>query len=1054
MSVEVAAVRLGQAVATSAVRLWLGGRRREQERRAGMSELIRTRVAGLRSQRSVERQFEEIADAVAARVEPLLAHEFPGLAENERLAAALAVTDTFAHADLSDETVLESDVDAAELVRRIRSEAPAPVGLGEAAERYYDLLFAECCECYVRVLRRLPVFTERAVAELLSRTTSLGAELARVLERLPTRSLYAPEGTDEDKAFLMEYLALVSRSLDEVELFRLASEQVTRAKLSVAYVSMRASSDDGRRRAALGSRPLLRTGLRDWEESEGTGMRVESALGGTSRVLLRGEAGSGKTTLMQWLAVTAARGTFSGPLVGWNGLVPVLVKLRRYAGRELPLPEALLDGVAGSLTGHMPKGWMDRALRDGRVLLLVDGVDELLAGERRAVRDWLRGLLAAYADVRVVITSRPAAARTDWLRTEGFAAYQLDRMAPADLTAFVRQWHRAVREQGDELPCSVEELPQYERSLLTSLQDRPHLQSLAANPLLAALICALHLSRGRQLPRNRMELYKIALETLVQHRDADRRVPSALDTRLTLTDKLYVLRDLAWRLSDNNRSEIEVEQACRYVTSRMTGMRHLDTADGSAVLDHLVARSGILRSPIEGRVDFVHRTFQEYLAAQDAADEDNMGNLVERAHLDLWRETIVMAAGHANLRQRQELVGGVLDRAHNEPRHARRLRLLAASCLETMTSVPDDLARRLDEALGTLVPPRRASEAGSLAAVGTSLVRRLPVSLEGMSVSAARTTVRAAALIGGEKALERLAGYAMDAGEGVQQELVDVWEYFDPDEYADRVLPLLPLDELQLHLSHSAQWPAAVRLRQACHVSIGYEYTDGLAATAALGELALLWVPWLLGDNDLSPLRHRTGLSNLVVCGMGDLPLLDIEPLRGLTELGNLQLQDWISVPPLDTLPVLDGLTGLGLGRLGENTDLSPLLERTNLRTLILQGIGSPRGLDAVASLTAMERLDLHDFDLSTWLPAREAWPPGLTQLTLVNCRLPHDLGTVGALNQLRNLDLRRCRTAVEQPLALHTLARAQDQTRLTVEIDRVVPLPATPIPGVRVKYR
>jgi hypothetical protein len=190
MSVEVAAVRLGQTVATSAVRLWLGGRRREQERRADMSELIRTRVSGLRSQRSVERQFEEIADAVAARVEPLLAHEFPGLTENERLAAIQGVIDTFTHADLSDEAVLESDADAAELVRRIHRDAPRPVGLGEAAQRYYDLLFAECCECYVRVLRRLPVFTERGRRtpqsyDVLGRTT--GPRTGTPADPLPLR---------------------------------------------------------------------------------------------------------------------------------------------------------------------------------------------------------------------------------------------------------------------------------------------------------------------------------------------------------------------------------------------------------------------------------------------------------------------------------------------------------------------------------------------------------------------------------------------------------------------------------------------------------------------------------------------------------------------------------------------------------------------------------------------------------------------------------------------------------------------------------------------------
>jgi hypothetical protein len=38
------------------------------------------------------------------------------------------------------------------------------VGLNEAETRLYDVLFAECCEYYVRIVRSLPVFEERAAA--------------------------------------------------------------------------------------------------------------------------------------------------------------------------------------------------------------------------------------------------------------------------------------------------------------------------------------------------------------------------------------------------------------------------------------------------------------------------------------------------------------------------------------------------------------------------------------------------------------------------------------------------------------------------------------------------------------------------------------------------------------------------------------------------------------------------------------------------------------------------------------------------------------------------
>ncbi|MBT2676763.1 NACHT domain-containing protein, partial [Streptomyces sp. ISL-14] len=417
MSAEAAALRLGTTVARAAAQVWLGGKRQEQERRLSMAELVRVRVSGLRLQRSVERQFEEIADAVFDRLAPFLEREFRGLDEGGRRAVLDGVCDTFVQADLSDEALLAADVNPAEVVRRITGAVRAPVGLSEAESRLYEVLFAECCEYYVRIVRGLPVFEERALTELLARTTSLGAEIARVLERLPDRSLFAPEGADRDGEFRRRYLELVSTSLDEVELFRRASDRAAaQARLSVAYVSLRASGDDGTHRRTGGPRgrslPLLRPDMSDWEDGgrgEAAGMRVEAALGGASRVLLRGEAGSGKTTLLRWLAVTAARGAFTGELAGWNGLTPVFVKLREYSGRVLPVPEAMLDSVAGHITGVMPKAWVERQLAEGRALLLIDGVDELLDGERRAVREWLRKLLAAYGDVRVVVTSRPAA---------------------------------------------------------------------------------------------------------------------------------------------------------------------------------------------------------------------------------------------------------------------------------------------------------------------------------------------------------------------------------------------------------------------------------------------------------------------------------------------------------------------------------------------------------------------------------------------------------------------------------------------------------------------
>ncbi|MCA1705743.1 MAG: ATP-binding protein, partial [Actinobacteria bacterium] len=192
---------------------------------------------------------------------------------------------------------------------------------------------------------------------------------------------------------------------------------------------------------------------------------------------------------------------------------------------------------------------------------------------------------------------------------------------------------------------------------------------------------------------------------------------------------------------------------------------------------------------------FVHRTFQEYLAAKEAVEDQPVDVLVTRAHLDPWWETIVMAVGHASPERRAELLGGVLDRADTEPRHCRRLRLLAAACLDTAQMVEPEVIRRVEAAAEALVPPRGQNETRSLALAGGRMLRLLPTSLDGLSDASAAACVKTAALIGGPDAQRLLARWSPDPRGAVQRTLAQVWRYFDPADYAEAVLRDAPLDE-------------------------------------------------------------------------------------------------------------------------------------------------------------------------------------------------------------------------------------------------------------------
>lgn len=1021
MAVEVAALAAGKAVGERAVRTWLAARAAGESRDKPLIELMRARFPDQLVRRKAERQIEDIADSVTARVLKLCTHEYPGLDDDARQVVLAEVVHTLSRADLSDAALLAADADPVKLARSM----PAPPrDLGEAELRLYEAVVDECCDCLVRIVRHLPEFQPRAAAEMLARLSGVGEQIAVVLDRLPMRTLAAPEGTGQDEEFTRRYLDHVSRTLDTLDLLGVRVERFRpRTTLSVAYVSLSVS-------AAARDR---------WEAGEDGGarvetVRVESALGQGGRMLVRGEAGGGKSTLLRWLAITAARGGFEEELDDWNGCVPYLVKLRSHADRDLPRPERLLDGVADPLAGLMPRGWAHRRLASGRALLLVDGVDELTGTRREAVKTWLRGMLAEFPRVKVVVTARPSAADSAWLRDLGFAAAHLEPMSPMDTRALIEHWHAAVRHSPD-LPCPPSRLPAYEAALLARLEGAAHLRALATTPLLASMLCALNLDRETRLPRDRMGLYGAVLELLLERRDAERAIPAYAEVDLERAQKVQILQELAWRLSVTDRVELGRQAALASVAKVVAAMPRV-TVPASKVLDYLLHRSGVLREPVVGRIDFVHRTVQEYLTARAAAEDGDMEPLIAHAHLDQWREVVVMAAGHANAPLREELLDGLLTRASTEPEHTTRLKLLVIACLETMPSVPYGLRERVDACLDELVPPKDPAHAQVLAMAGEVVLDRLPDSLDGLSPEAVVAIVRTAWMVNGPRALDRLAGYVADPGTGIMNtlnqaryyaggegsaigphELNRAWRYFDAQEFAARVLCQWPSD-LALEVLHESQYNALTLLESLRHVTVSNlpvaDLEPLLAHRQSLREVVFLpteVAPEILRGiwrlRTLKALTVRLPPSHTDIAFLGDMP-----DLRRLSMHRLEMVTDWT---PLRSLREIRKLNLYGAVHLKAWEDLPPLLQLSTLRlskSPLAQDLG---GL--LARAPELAELRVQWADLRDITPLRES---ALHVLDLAHTQVS-DLRPVSSVNELWLLRLDGCAGLSDlRPLAGH----------------------------------
>ncbi|MFF3677416.1 NACHT domain-containing protein [Streptomyces sp. NPDC002120] len=476
-------------------------------------------------------------------------------------------------------------------------------------------------------------------------------------EAEPPRTTGAPTA---DEAFEARYRDYVTRRHEQMTIYGVdvGYERHSRWSLDLAYMSLEVA----------GTEPPSAT------------ERVEQALSGRQRTVIQGTPGSGKTTLLQWLAVNAARGTLPSLLGHLNGSVPFLVSLRSLARHAiLPGPDELLTAIDCPLSGTEPKGWASRVFDRGRALVLVDGVDEMPAAQQGRLQGWLEALLAAHPHGCYVVTTRALTVPEDWLNSVGFRHLTLQQMRGNEVAVSISLWHAAARLDADEQERRV--LDELERTLQETVRRDPNLAALATTPLLCALICVLHRDRRGLLPTSMMSLYAAALSMLLGRRDAERYITDGIV--ITESESMQLLQTMAIWLIRNGQSDTHTARAEQLLDRVLPAMPRVSEQGGTErILQHLLIRSGLLREPAAGRVQFIHRTFQDYLGARAAVEDDALNELVGMAHQEEWENVVRMATGHARPRERGELLSSLVHRGDKEEHHREQLHRLAASCLE------------------------------------------------------------------------------------------------------------------------------------------------------------------------------------------------------------------------------------------------------------------------------------------------------------------------------------------------------------------------------------
>jgi len=394
------------------------------------------------------------------------------------------------------------------------------------------------------------------------------------------------------------------------------------------------------------------------------------------RAVLLGDAGTGKTTFVNYLAYLLAADPDRLP-APFRGLLLVRLVLREVAARHLP-PQAtegtaamLWNALADDVASHLGKPLADkllpylqtRLLAEGGFILL-DGLDEV--PEARQRREVLIEAVAKLTQVlpknktRVLVTARPYAYADPRWQLAGFAELALAPFNEGQVDRFIERWYQAVRSALGWNPATAAGKG---AELRAALRERAYLGDLASRPLLLTLMATLHSSWGK-LPEDRADLYEETVKLLLsrwQRAREVRRPDGELEVEPSIAQALGMgearlraaLESLAYAVHQRQRAQPEREDAPADITEAdllVAFKPLLGEVAPDTLLGYLRDRAGLLVAREEGVYAFPHRTFQEYLAACHLADRPDFAvELKALACADpaWWREVCLLGIGKA-----------------------------------------------------------------------------------------------------------------------------------------------------------------------------------------------------------------------------------------------------------------------------------------------------------------------------------------------------------------------------------------------------------------------
>lgn len=411
---------------------------------------------------------------------------------------------------------------------------------------------------------------------------------------------------------------------------------------------------------------------------------LRSAVKTYQRFVLVGEPGAGKSTALKSIGVAAIKKNLH---LG-KEILPIFVELRKFDSEK----EELLTHLIETFKNHdFPNAtnFIMRYLKQGKLLVLLDGLDEVSEEKMPNLIDKIREFADLYSNIRLIVTSRIAAYDRQ-LDDLSDSTVVLSQFNDIQITTFLRYWKFPVDKSAIDL--------------MNTLRDRPEILRICRNPLLLTIVTSLYVETNYELPNSRSEFYTTCIEAVLKKWDTSRHINRI--NKYSPIIKKRILQSLALRLhtDESATNEIDFDELELFVGQSLPLMG-FNASYASEFINEIVKNSGLLLYVGPQTLRFSHLTFQEYFTAIEINTRKDWGQLLGY-YLNnpiRWREVCLLYCGISN--NVNEFITALNVQAQNE--QAENLIIMAANCVADGELIDVTLA---EEILANIKQKLTASE--------------------------------------------------------------------------------------------------------------------------------------------------------------------------------------------------------------------------------------------------------------------------------------------------------------------------------------------------------